>query len=88
MLHFSLQCEARLGPDGVMSSTADTHGGGAADQLDPTYLQLFLLKHVCPEPGCFGTMVPLQAGATACTCNRCSGTVTEAQFLADLEQSI
>ena len=59
-------------------------------------VQLFLLKFMCPNPDCFGTLAPLviPPGAEPPTnpaenvyeCNVCGGRRTEAQFLADLEQ--
>ena len=68
--------------------------------LESTYLQLFLLKYMCPVPGCFGTLAPLMttgAGAAAeggapdegvHECNVCGGRRSEAQFLQELEQGI
>jgi hypothetical protein len=67
-------------------------GGGGDDRgpLEPTYLQLFLLKYMCPREGCFGTMAAVPGGAGAggaCECNVCGGVRTEAEFLAELEAS-
>ena len=68
--------------------------------LESTYLQLFLLKYMCPVPGCFGTLAPLMmAGAGAAAeggapdegvheCNVCGGRRSEAQFMQVLEQGM
>ena len=53
--------------------------------LEPTYLHLFLLKYVCPQPGCFGTLAP-GVGTDVFSCNICGQQRSEAQFLAELEQ--
>lgn len=54
--------------------------------LDPTYLQLFLLKYVCPAPGCYGTLAPGAPGCGSGThvCAVCGQGRSEADFLAEL----
>jgi hypothetical protein len=56
--------------------------------LDPTYIQLFMLKYVCPAPGCFGTLAPLapdQGPQDIYECNVCGARRSEVQFMQDLE---
>ncbi len=53
--------------------------------LDATYLQLFLLKHVCPVGGCLGLLAPQAAGAKTLQCNVCGALRSEADFLAELD---
>lgn len=53
--------------------------------VDAGYINIFLLKYVCPRPGCYGTLAPVAPGADALECNMCGGRRTEAEFLAELE---
>lgn len=48
------------------------------------YLQIFLLKYLCPSEGCFGTMAPC-LGSDMHECSVCGRQRSEAQFLAELE---
>lgn len=75
-----------LDADGMAEST----GGEASSSgpLDPTYLQLFLLKYVCPLPYCFGTMAPVGPGMSMHECAVCGHTRSEEQFLQELEGPI
>lgn len=50
------------------------------DALVPTYLQLFLLKYVCPYQQCFGTMAPIR-DTLLLECNMCRRTRAAADFL-------
>lgn len=52
--------------------------------LEPTYLQLFLLKYVCATPACFGTCAPTAPGSGQLVCSVCGVTRSEDDFLADL----
>lgn len=77
---------ASSGADGGMAVDADAPGGGnGAGPLDPTYLQLYLLKFVCPVPSCFGTMAPVGPGVSLLECAVCGHTRSEEKFLQDLE---
>ena len=85
------------------AAAAAAAGGGeqaapAEGQADAAYINLFLLKYVCPREGCHGTLAPLApalaphtAGAAAAAadslfeCNMCGGRRSEAEFLAELE---
>ncbi|KAL4419948.1 hypothetical protein ABPG75_007046 [Micractinium tetrahymenae] len=64
---------------------------GQEQQVDPAYINLFLLKYVCPREGCYGTLAPLpgqpagQPGGPLFECNMCGGRRSEAEFLAELE---
>jgi len=57
------------------------------DRADAGYINVFLLKYVCPQADCFGTMVPNGPASSLHKCNMCGFRRTEAQFLADLEAS-
>ena len=59
-----------------------------AGPLDPTYLQLYLLKFVCPVPMCFGTMAPAAPGSDMYECAVCGHQRSDAQFLGDLEAPV
>jgi hypothetical protein len=96
-------------PDAEVPDTAAADGDDGGEEprvvlppgdeppLDPTYLQLFLLKYVCAQPGCFGTLAPLPPAAAdgmmSCgeaagvhECNVCGALRSEAEFLQELEQ--
>ena len=60
--------------------------GDARGPLEATYLQLFMLKFLCPREACFGTMAGVY-GSDAVECNVCGHRRTEAEFLAELEYS-
>lgn len=65
-------------------------GDGAAEAaptsgVDAGYIHIFLLKYVCPQPGCYGTLAPAAPGADVYACNMCGAARTEAEFLAELE---
>ncbi|KAI7843000.1 hypothetical protein COHA_003333 [Chlorella ohadii] len=58
----------------------------AAEQaVDAGYINIFLLKYVCPRAGCYGTLAPAAPGADVLECNMCGGRRSEAEFLAELE---
>jgi len=71
-----------------MAVDADAAGASEAGPLDPTYLQLYLLKYVCPIPSCFGTMAPVGPGVSLHECAVCGHTRSEEQFLQELEGPI
>lgn len=56
----------------------------AADGIDSSYVQMFLLRYLCPKDDCGGTLAPV-LGTDAQECNRCGHTRTNAEFLAELE---
>lgn len=73
-------------------SGACTHGGqqqgqqaAAEHAVDAGYINIFLLKYVCPRAGCYGTLAPAAPGADVLECNMCGGRRSEAEFLAELE---
>ena len=70
----------------VMESAPNVHD--SRDALDPTYLQLFLLKYLCCEADCFGTFILEDVGSNVHVCNVCSRRRTEEEFLADLEAQL
>ncbi|KAL6771682.1 hypothetical protein ACKKBG_A27400 [Auxenochlorella protothecoides x Auxenochlorella symbiontica] len=56
--------------------------GGA----DEAYVQMYLLKFVCPQEECGGTLCPLSPdSASVAQCNICGHRRTDAQFMAELE---
>eukprot|EP00798_Chlamydomonas_sp_ICE-L_P018503 gene18503-25002_t len=64
---------------------------GEEPALDPTYIQLFMLKYVCPQPDCFGTMAPRPPAEAApdaspiFECSVCAHLRSEKEFLDDIE---
>ncbi|BDA45650.1 probable histone-lysine N-methyltransferase SMYD1 [Coccomyxa sp. Obi] len=79
-MEMEAEAEAASG-EAEMMGEAEEGGEGA----NAGYIQVFLLKYVCPQADCFGTLVPTQPGSTVQECNMCGCRRTEAQFLADLE---
>lgn len=77
---------ASAGGQASSSGGAGGQPGGEADALEPTYLQLFLLKYMCPRRHCFGTLAPAAVGTDVHVCNVCGGQRTEAEFMAELEK--
>lgn len=75
-----MEVEAGGEPGGSMEAAE-----GEGERADASYIQVFLLKYVCPQADCFGTMVPSQPGSSVHVCNMCGCQRSEAQFLADLE---
>ena len=57
----------------------------APGEADAAYINIFLLKYVCPAPDCFGTMAPAAPGSDVCECAMCGAQRTEAEFLAELD---
>lgn len=62
---------------------ADAEQGG--DEASAAYVELFVMKYVCPNEDCFGTMAPFSGQPDIYQCNMCGKTRTEAEFLAELE---
>ncbi|KAK9833822.1 hypothetical protein WJX74_006946 [Apatococcus lobatus] len=56
----------------------------STDGIDSSYVQMFLLRYLCPLDACGGTLAPI-AGTDTQECNRCSHRRTNAEFLAELE---
>ena len=54
-------------------------------RADAGYIQVFLLKYVCPQADCFGTMAPVGVGSSLHECSMCRHQRSEAEFMADLE---
>lgn len=50
------------------------------------YINMFLMKFVCPQSECFGTMAPIGPSSQSLECNMCGHHRTEAQFLAEMNQ--
>ncbi|KAG2495194.1 hypothetical protein HYH03_006800 [Edaphochlamys debaryana] len=60
---------------------------GEEGPLEPAYLRLFLLKYMCPRPGCFGTAAPPAQGSSLLECNVCGHRRSEQEFLRELERA-
>jgi SET and MYND domain-containing protein len=57
------------------------------EPMDAGYLSVFLLKYMCPQEGCYGTMAAVQGSSSgACECSVCGVVRTEAEFMAELGQ--
>lgn len=80
-----METEGEAEPASVEAETMGEEQGAEGECADAGYIQVFLLKYVCPQADCFGTLVPTQPGSTVQECNMCGCRRTEAQFLADLE---
>lgn len=57
-------------------------------RADAGYIQVFLLKFVCPRDDCFGTMAPTAMGSSLHECNMCGFKRSEEAFMADLESAM
>ena len=57
-------------------------------RADAGYIQVFLLKYVCPRGNCFGTMAPTAAGSSLHECNMCGFRRSEEAFMADLDSAM
>jgi hypothetical protein len=68
----------------TLGAGASQGPSGGGDGVDDAYIQLFLLKFVCPQESCFGTLAPL-VGQDASVCNMCGKTRSTAEFLAEVE---
>lgn len=55
-----------------------------AEGIDPGYIQMFIMRHVCPNEDCGGTMAPAAVGSNTCVCNLCGQQRTDAEFMAEL----
>lgn len=58
--------------------------GGMAGGCTDEYIQLFIMKYVCPREECHGTLAPI-LGTDRSQCNICGGVRTEAEFLAEMQ---
>lgn len=58
--------------------------GVAAAGCTDEYIQMFVMKFVCPQEECFGTMAPT-FGTNKAQCNMCGHVRSEAEFLAEVE---
>ncbi|GFH19763.1 SET domain-containing protein [Haematococcus lacustris] len=72
---------AALRPVGPAPAGSEAEGG----PLEAIYLQLYLLKFVCPRPHCLGTMAPTDVGSSLMACAVCGCQRSEQAFLADLD---
>lgn len=80
--------DGAAGPAAPGQQQAAGQGEGQSEpQADAAYINIFLLKFVCPREACRGTLAPLAppAPADVLECNLCGGRRTEAEFLAELE---
>ena len=87
---YGFRCRCRRcaleGADGPAEGPAEGEGegGGGEDDVDLTYVALFVLKHTCPA--CMGCMAPLGAAdAAPCVCNRCGNERSQQEFIERVE---
>lgn len=55
------------------------------DDVQDTYQYMFVMKHLCRQNECYGTMAPTGPNSEILQCNMCGATKTEAEFIAELE---
>jgi SET domain len=68
------------------SDHGDLQQSSDVEPADPGYVQIFLLKYVCSQASCFGTLVPEEGSVDkVAQCNICGYRRTEADFLQSLE---
>lgn len=81
--HAQGQRDGRRSEQGAAASPQQEEG----PQADAAYINIFLLKYVCPREACRGTLAPLAPPGRpdVLECNMCGGQRTEAEFLAELE---
>lgn len=84
--HMSQDCSKRQGVQhpvivaGAGTSGAGPGPGGCTDE----YIQLFIMKYVCPREECHGTLAPV-LGTEQSVCNLCGCVRTDAEFLAEMQ---
>ena len=75
------------GGGGADDEANNTSADGAA--VDPSYIDVFVMKFVCPHEGCQGTMAPKIPGvpqsAQVLECSVCGRFRTEEEFMKDIE---
>eukprot|EP00884_Botryococcus_braunii_P017329 jgi/Botrbrau1/427/Bobra.110_2s0077.1 len=69
---------------GTAGEGADHVADVAGEGISGPYIQLFLLKYMCPEVACFGTLAP-RPGEGRSECNVCGKMRTDQQFMAEVE---
>ena len=77
--------DAAMADAGGSGAGSEQQQGEADGEPDAGYISMFMMKFVCPEEDCLGTMAPLQLGSDVAECNVCGHMRTEAEFLAELE---
>lgn len=56
-------------------------------RLETQYIELFLMKYICPAGDCNGTMAPAAStDRMTLYCNMCGFRRTEAEFLGEVEE--
>lgn len=73
--------------ESMMAAEIEGDAEQEAEHADAGYIQMFLLKYVCPQADCFGTMVP-QEGSDVYECNMCGFSRTNAEFLTELDAQL
>ena len=77
-MHDSESISAASMPDDQLDSTPVS---AAADEVDIGYVQMFMMRFLCPQEDCGGTLAPI-LGTDVQECNRCSHKRTNAEFMA------
>ena len=57
---------------------------GQHPHIDASYIDIYLLKFMCPNDDCHGTLVP-QLGTDKSVCDMCWQARSEAEFMAELQ---
>jgi hypothetical protein len=65
-------------------NAAEPTENDANEGVTGPYIQLFLLKYVCPRVACFGTLAP-RLGERCSECNLCGKTRSDDDFMAAVQ---
>ena len=65
-------------------TAAEESSDSSVDGIDGAYVQMFLMRYLCPQEDCGGTLAPIY-GTDLQECNRCSHRRSNADFLASLD---
>mmetsp|Transcript_2950 Transcript_2950/g.8310 ORF Transcript_2950/g.8310 Transcript_2950/m.8310 type:complete len:377 (+) Transcript_2950:228-1358(+) len=76
--------ESKWGPDDEEEADEREEDEDPEESVQDTYQYLFIMKHMCPQTDCFGTMAPEGPGSSVYECNMCGHKRTEAEFMAEL----
>lgn len=70
--------------EGALAKPDAELAGDSATGITEGYINMFLMKFVCPKAECFGTMAPAGPASETLQCSMCNHYRTEAQFLAEM----
>ncbi len=75
---------ASSGPDSTRQASMAEASGSADSAIDASYVQMFVMRYLCPQEDCGGTLAPI-TGSDTQECNRCSHKRTDAEFMELIE---